>query len=96
MELYSTLSSLFTVVSFLVFLGIVAWAYGRGRKEAFAEAANEPFALPDENAAGANLFARSDQTGGRGPNEFGPTKSDAVVGANSFARGDRVDRARER
>ena len=47
MELYSTLSSLFTVISFLVFLGIVAWAYGRRRQEAFAEAANEPFALPE-------------------------------------------------
>ena len=32
MELYSTLSSLFTVISFLVFLGIVAWAYGRRRQ----------------------------------------------------------------
>ncbi len=51
MELYSTLSSLFTVISFLVFLGIVAWAYGRRRQAAFAEAANEPFALPDEQAA---------------------------------------------
>ena len=36
MELYSTLSSLFTVISFLVFLGIVAWAYGRRRQAAFA------------------------------------------------------------
>ena len=40
MELYSTLSSLFTIVSFLVFLGIVAWAYGRRQQAAFAEAAN--------------------------------------------------------
>ena len=53
MELYSTLSSLFTVVSFLVFLGIIAWAYGRRRQEAFAAAANEPFALPDEDVSGA-------------------------------------------
>jgi cytochrome c oxidase cbb3-type subunit 4 len=60
MELYSTLSSLFTVISFLVFLGIVAWAYGRRRQEAFAEAANEPFALPDE-ADGAMPFSRSDR-----------------------------------
>ena len=61
MELYSTLSSLFTVISFLVFLGIVAWAYGRRRQEAFAEAANEPFALPDEELVGANSFARRDR-----------------------------------
>ncbi len=58
MELYSTLSSLFTVISFLVFLGIVAWAYGRRRQAAFAEAANEPFALPDELGNGTTSFAR--------------------------------------
>jgi cytochrome c oxidase cbb3-type subunit 4 len=56
--MYTTLSSLFTVISFLVFLGIVAWAYGRRRQQAFAEAANEPFALPDEGTAGASSFAR--------------------------------------
>jgi cytochrome c oxidase cbb3-type subunit 4 len=61
MELYSTLSSLFTVISFLVFLGIVAWAYGRRRQGAFAEAANEPFALPDENGAAAAPFGRGDR-----------------------------------
>ena len=38
-----------TVVSFTVFLGIVAWAYSRARKDAFAKAAREPFALPDED-----------------------------------------------
>ncbi len=75
MELYSTLSSLFTVISFLVFLGIIAWAYGRRRQEAFAQAANEPFMLPDEQVVGANSFARSDQKSDRGPNEFGPARS---------------------
>jgi cytochrome c oxidase cbb3-type subunit 4 len=58
MELYSTLSSLFTVISFLVFLGIVAWAYGRRRQAAFAAAANEPFALPDELGNGTASFGR--------------------------------------
>jgi cbb3-type cytochrome oxidase subunit 3 len=48
MELYSTLSNLFTVISFLVLLGIVAWVYGRRRDASFAQAGNEPFALPDE------------------------------------------------
>ncbi len=62
MELYSTLSSLFTVVSFLVFLGIVAWAYGRRRQVAFAEAANEPFALPDEGGSGASAFERGERS----------------------------------
>lgn len=42
------LSSLMTVVSFVTFLGIVAWAYSRKRKRAFDEAANAPFALPDD------------------------------------------------
>ena len=50
MELYSTLSSAFTVISFLVFIGIVQWAWSSRRHDAFAEAANAPFALPDEMA----------------------------------------------
>ena len=29
-------------------LGIVAWAFSRKRKKAFDEAANAPFALPDD------------------------------------------------
>jgi cytochrome c oxidase cbb3-type subunit 4 len=48
MNVYSIASITTTVLTFLAFLGIVAWAYGRGRKEAFDEAANAPFALPDE------------------------------------------------
>ena len=45
---YPILGTATTVLSFVVFLGIVAWAYGRGRRQAFDEAANAPFALPDE------------------------------------------------
>ncbi len=48
MEIYSTLGSIFTVISFVVFIGIVAWAYSSRRKQAFDVAAQEPFALPDE------------------------------------------------
>lgn len=48
MEIYSTLASLLTVLSFLLFIGIVAWAYSSRRKAAFDAAANEPFALPDD------------------------------------------------
>ena len=48
MEIYSTLGSVFTVLSFFVFIGIVAWAYSARRKQAFDAAAQEPFALPDE------------------------------------------------
>lgn len=48
MELYSTLSSAITVLSLAIFVGIVAWAWSGRRRDAFARAANAPFALPDE------------------------------------------------
>ena len=48
MEIYSTLSSAFTVITFSLFVGIVAWAWSRNRRRAFDVAANAPFALPDE------------------------------------------------
>ena len=59
MEIYSTLSSVFTVVSFLLFVGIVGWAWSARRREAFAEAANAPFALPDEAAAARDVSQRT-------------------------------------
>ena len=49
MNVYSIASIATTVLAFVAFVGIVAWAYGRGRRQAFDEAANAPFALPDEN-----------------------------------------------
>ena len=46
------LRALMTVVSFVTFVGIIAWAYGRGRKRAFEDAARLPFAdEPDEDFA---------------------------------------------
>ena len=48
MNIYSILASISTVVSFVLFLGIVHWAYSRRRREAFAEAAQAPFAIPDD------------------------------------------------
>jgi len=42
------LGSITTVVAFVAFLVIVAWAYSSRRKSAFDAAANEPFALPDD------------------------------------------------
>ena len=54
MELYSALSSIFTVVSFLLFIGIVQWAWSSRRRDAFADAANAPFALPEETLSSAN------------------------------------------
>ncbi|HEY6825680.1 MAG TPA: CcoQ/FixQ family Cbb3-type cytochrome c oxidase assembly chaperone [Gemmatimonadaceae bacterium] len=50
MELYSMLSSVTTVVSLVLFIGIVGWAWSARRREAFRHAADEPFALPDEVA----------------------------------------------
>lgn len=48
MAIYSVLGSVFTVLSFFVFIGIVLWAYSSRRKQGFDEAARDPFALPDE------------------------------------------------
>ena len=48
MSIYSIVSVATTVLSFVIFIGIVAWAYSRGRRNAFEEAANAPFALPDD------------------------------------------------
>ncbi len=41
--------SLFTVVLFVIFIGIVLWAWSSHRRQAFDEAANLPFA--DEETA---------------------------------------------
>ena len=49
MGAYDIVSIVTTVLAFVAFLGIVAWAYGRGRRKAFDDAANAPFALPDES-----------------------------------------------
>ena len=48
MNFYTILGTVTTVLAFVAFLGIVAWAWGSGRRKAFDEAANAPFALPDE------------------------------------------------
>ena len=50
MQIYSVIGSVLTVVSLLLFVGIVIWAWSRGRKRAFDAAALAPFALPDEIA----------------------------------------------
>jgi cbb3-type cytochrome oxidase subunit 3 len=52
MDVVSAIGSVTTVVSVVAFVGIVAWAYSRRRKEAFDEAANAPFALPDDTVPG--------------------------------------------
>lgn len=55
MNLFTFLGSAATVLSFVAFIGIVIWAYSRRRRQAFDEAANAPFALPDESVAGAQI-----------------------------------------
>ena len=55
MNLLTFLGSAATVLSFVAFIGIVMWAYSRRRRAAFDEAANAPFALPDETIAGAQI-----------------------------------------
>lgn len=40
--------SVITVLAMLTFLGIIGWAYGRGRKTAFDEAAALPFSEEDQ------------------------------------------------
>ncbi len=48
MALFTFLGSVTTVMAFLAFIGIVAWAFSSRRRQAFEEAANAPFALPDD------------------------------------------------
>ena len=52
MNIFSLVSTITTVLSFIAFLGIVGWAYSKRRTPAFEEAANAPFALPDDGASG--------------------------------------------
>ena len=58
MNLFSFLGSATTVLAFVAFVGIVVWAFSSRRRQAFEEAANAPFALPDDvydGAAGSGL-----------------------------------------
>ena len=43
----NTVRSIVTVVAFAMFIGLIWWAYSARRKDAFAEAANLPFADND-------------------------------------------------
>jgi len=53
------LRSITTVLGLLCFLGIVGWAYAKGSKKGFDEAANLPFAEnEDEGAASRTSHPR--------------------------------------
>ena len=61
MNIYSIVSIVTTVMSFLAFLGIVGWAYSKRRAPAFNEAANAPFALPDDGTDTAFAPTKAEQ-----------------------------------
>jgi cytochrome c oxidase cbb3-type subunit IV len=63
MDTATLLHSLMTLITFITFVGIVIWAWSRKRKAEFDEAANAPFALPDdaEGPAPSALAARGGQ-----------------------------------
>ncbi|MBF6617397.1 cbb3-type cytochrome oxidase subunit 3 [Pollutimonas thiosulfatoxidans] len=42
------LNGLATIIAMLTFLGIVVWAFSKGRADANREASMLPFAVPDE------------------------------------------------
>ena len=48
MTTFSILASAMTVITFVVFIAIVAWAYSRHRHDPYRDAAQAPFALPDD------------------------------------------------
>ena len=48
MDIVAVIGSATTVVSFGAFVAIVAWAWSGRRKRAFDDAADLPFALPDD------------------------------------------------
>ncbi len=43
-------NGIMTVVAMLTFLGIIWWAFSRGRSDANREASLLPFAVPDEHS----------------------------------------------
>jgi len=64
MDTSTLLHSIMTLITFITFVGIVFWAYSRKRKTDFDEAANAPFALPDD-AEGPQASAGSARGGQR-------------------------------
>ena len=52
------LRALFTVIMFVMFIGIVLWAWSNKRRGAFHEAANLPLDEPDQPRANNDKEAR--------------------------------------
>ena len=62
MTLISAIGEVTTVLSFVVFIGVVWFAYGRGRAARFDAAAQAPFAVPDEiGSEGHRITQGNDQ-----------------------------------
>tara|TARA_B110000503_G_C7084575_1_gene386688 strand:+ start:255 stop:449 length:195 start_codon:yes stop_codon:yes gene_type:complete len=57
-----TLNVIGTILSMVVFFGIIWWAFSKKRKQANEEAANLPFDLPDEGSEAAKLQSASGST----------------------------------
>lgn len=57
--------SVVTVVSFVAFVSIVVWAYSKGAKQGFDEAAQLPFSDEGETPAAANAAAAMSQNEGK-------------------------------
>ena len=53
------INGIVTLLALLTFIGIVFWAFSKGRVKANTEAANLPFALPDEGLKPSNPTAGS-------------------------------------
>ncbi|MCU8324084.1 CcoQ/FixQ family Cbb3-type cytochrome c oxidase assembly chaperone [Vibrio vulnificus] len=47
---FGTIHSIYTVVLFVSFIGIIAWAYSKKRKASFDEAANLVFADEEKSS----------------------------------------------
>ena len=57
----SILNGIATLIALLTFIGIVWWAYSRGRSKANRDASMLPFAQPDEaEQAGADAQEKAD------------------------------------
>lgn len=53
------LNAIGTILSMLLFFGIIWWAFSKGRKKANEEAAHIPFDLPDEGAIDSKPQSKS-------------------------------------
>jgi cytochrome c oxidase cbb3-type subunit 4 len=54
--------SIYTVVMFVIFIGIVIWAWSNKRKPAFREAANLPFADEAQEQSEPGALHREKET----------------------------------